>query len=118
MAEVFKRQFLEFEQPIKELYEHIEDNQKLASKNPKMDYEPLIKQLEDDILVKRKEITEHLTAWQKVQLSRHPERPYTLDYIENMTTGFIEQHGDRNARARRGARAILPRAASAPAKAP
>ena len=96
MAEVFKRQFLEFEQPIKELYEHIEDNQKLASKNPKMDYEPLIKQLEDDILVKRKEITEHLTAWQKVQLSRHPDRPYTLEYIDKMCTNFVELHGDRN----------------------
>src|SRR6478672_2254912 len=98
MAEVFKRQFLEFEQPIKELYEHIEDNQKLASKNPKMDYEPLIKQLEEDILIKRKEITEHLTPWQKVQLSRHPDRPYTLEYIMKMFTNFIELHGDRNVR--------------------
>ena len=96
MAEVFKRQFLEFEQPIKELYEHIEDNQRLASKNPKMDYGPLIKQLEDSILVKRKEITEHLTAWQKVQLSRHPDRPYTLEYIDKMCTNFVELHGDRN----------------------
>jgi len=96
MAEVFKRQFLEFEQPIKELYEHIEDNQRQASKNPKMDYEPLIKQLEDSILVKRKEITEHLTAWQKVQLSRHPDRPYTLEYIDKMCTNFVELHGDRN----------------------
>ncbi|HEY8689391.1 MAG TPA: acetyl-CoA carboxylase carboxyltransferase subunit alpha [Chitinophagaceae bacterium] len=96
MAEVFKRQFLEFEQPIKELYEHIEDNQRQASKNPKMDYEPLIKQLEDSILVKRKEITEHLTPWQKVQLSRHPDRPYTLEYIDKMCTNFVELHGDRN----------------------
>ncbi len=96
MAEVLKRQFLEFEQPIKELYEHIEDNQRLASKNPKMDYEPLIKQLEDGILVKRKEITEHLTPWQKVQLSRHPDRPYTLEYIDKMCTNFVEMHGDRN----------------------
>jgi acetyl-CoA carboxylase carboxyl transferase subunit alpha len=96
MAEVFKRQFLDFEQPIKELYEHIEDNQKLASKNPKMDYAPIIRQLEEDILVKRKEITEHLTPWQKVQLSRHPDRPYTLEYIDKMCTNFVELHGDRN----------------------
>src|SRR5215203_5267799 len=98
MAEVFKRQFLDFEQPIKELYEHIDDNQKLASKNPKMDYEPIIKQLEQDILVKRKEITEHLTPWQKVQLSRHPDRPYTMKYIEKICTNFVELHGDRNVR--------------------
>ncbi len=96
MAEVFKRQFLDFEQPIKELYEQIEDNQKLASKNSRMDYAPIIKQLEDSILVKRKEITEHLTPWQKVQLSRHPDRPYTLEYIDKMCHNFVEMHGDRN----------------------
>src|SRR5438045_8505593 len=95
MAEVFKRQLLDLEQPIKELYEHIDDNQKLASKNPKVDYSPIIKELEENILVKRKEITEHLTPWQKVQLSRHPDRPYTLEYIDNMCTDFIELHGDR-----------------------
>ena len=96
MAEVFKRQFLEFEQPIKELYDHIEDNRKLAAKNPKMDYEPIITQLEENILIKRKEITEQLTPWQKVQLSRHPDRPYTLEYIDKMCTNFVELHGDRN----------------------
>lgn len=96
MAEVFKRQYLEFEQPIKELYEHIDDNKRLASKNPKVDYANVIKQLEEDILLKRKEITEHLTPWQKVQLSRHPDRPYTLEYIDKMCTNFVEMHGDRN----------------------
>ncbi|MEJ7677912.1 MAG: acetyl-CoA carboxylase carboxyltransferase subunit alpha [Segetibacter sp.] len=48
------------------------------------------------ILEKRKEITEHLTPWQRVQLSRHPDRPYTLKYIDKMFTNFIELHGDRN----------------------
>lgn len=96
MAEVFKRQFLDFEQPIKELYEQIEDNKKLGSKNLKMDYSPIIKQLQESILVKRKEITERLTPWQKVQLSRHPDRPYTLEYIDKMCTNFVELHGDRN----------------------
>ena len=96
MADTFKRQFLEFEQPIKELYEQIEENQKLAAKNPKMDYTNIISQLEENILVKRKEITEQLTPWQKVQLSRHPDRPYTLEYIGKMFTNFIELHGDRN----------------------
>ena len=90
------RQFLDFEQPIKELYEQIEENKKLASKNTKIEYDSIIKKLEENILVKRKEITEHLTPWQKVQLSRHPDRPYTLEYIMKMFTNFIELHGDRN----------------------
>ncbi|MDQ2863922.1 MAG: acetyl-CoA carboxylase carboxyl transferase subunit alpha, partial [Bacteroidota bacterium] len=93
MAENFKRQFLNFEQPIKELYEQIEENKKLASKNPSSDYDLIIAKLEESILVKRKEITEHLTPWQKVQLSRHPDRPYTLEYILKMFTDFVELHG-------------------------
>lgn len=90
------RQFLDFEQPIKDLYEQIEENKKLASKNSKVDYDSIISQLESNILLKRKEITEHLTPWQKVQLSRHPDRPYTLEYILKMFTNFQELHGDRN----------------------
>ena len=90
------RQFLDFEQPIKELYDQIEENKKLASKNPKVNYQSIIKELEDNILEKRKEITEKLTPWQKVQLSRHPDRPYTLEYIHKMFTNFLELHGDRN----------------------
>lgn len=90
------RQFLDFEQPIKELYEQIEENKKLASKNAKVDYDTIINQLEESILLKRKEITERLTPWQKVQLSRHPDRPYTLEYILKMFTNFVELHGDRN----------------------
>src|SRR5664279_2115819 len=92
------RQFLDFEQPIKELYEQIEENKRLASKNSKTEYDSIIKKLEDSILLKRKEITEHLTPWQKVQLSRHPDRPYTLEYIMKMFTNFVELHGDRNVR--------------------
>jgi len=90
------RQFLDFEQPIKELYEQIEENKKLASKNSQVDYQPVINELEQNILIKRKEITENLTPWQKVQLSRHPDRPYTLEYILKMFTNFLELHGDRN----------------------
>lgn len=92
------RQFLDFEQPIKEVFEQIEENKKLAAKNTRVDYSTIIKQLEENILVKRKEITEHLTPWQKVQLSRHPDRPYTLEYIDRMCTNFVELHGDRNVR--------------------
>jgi acetyl-CoA carboxylase carboxyl transferase subunit alpha len=90
------RQFLDFEQPIKELYDQLEENKKLASKNPKINYQSIIKDLEKNILQKRKEITEQLTPWQKVQLSRHPDRPYTLEYIHKISTNFLELHGDRN----------------------
>lgn len=92
------RQFLDFEQPIKEIYEQIEENKKLAAKSGKEEYEKIIEDLEKNILEKRKEITEHLTPWQKVQLSRHPDRPYTLEYILKMFTNFLELHGDRNVR--------------------
>ena len=90
------RQFLDFEEPIKELYEQIEGNNKLAEKNPNTSYDEVNAKLEDSILEKRKEITKNLTPWQKVQLSRHPDRPYTLEYIQKMFTNFIELHGDRN----------------------
>lgn len=96
MPQYPNRQFLDFEQPIKELYEQIEQTKKLAEKNPKVDYSGTIQQLEQQILDKRKEITSNLTPWQRVQLSRHPDRPYTLKYIDKMTSGFIELHGDRN----------------------
>ncbi len=92
------RQFLDFEQPIKELYDQIEENQKLALKTGKENYKTIINELEQNILQKRKEITENLTPWQKVQLSRHPDRPYTLEYILKMFTNFLELHGDRNVR--------------------
>ncbi|NDA60493.1 MAG: acetyl-CoA carboxylase carboxyl transferase subunit alpha, partial [Chitinophagia bacterium] len=90
------RQFLDFEQPIKEIYEQIEETRKLAEKNAKVDYTGNIQQLEAEIVAKRKEITEHLSPWQRVQLSRHPDRPYTLKYIEKMCSDFLELHGDRN----------------------
>jgi acetyl-CoA carboxylase carboxyl transferase subunit alpha len=96
MSVTLTRQFLNFEQPIKELYEHIEENKKLASKNSTSEYDSIIAKLEENILVKRKEITQNLTPWQKVQLSRHPDRPYTLEYILKVFTNFIELHGDRN----------------------
>jgi len=96
MPEYPNRQFLDFEQPIKELYEQIDQTKKLADKNPKVDYSSTIRQLQDGIIEKRKEITEHLTPWQRVQLSRHPDRPYTLKYIEKMFSNFVELHGDRN----------------------
>src|SRR5689334_14220907 len=96
MPQYPNRQFLDFEQPIKELYEQIEENKKLAEKNAKVDYKAIIQQLEQSIIEKRREITSQLTPWQKVQLSRHPDRPYTKKYIEKMFTDFVELFGDRN----------------------
>ena len=96
MPEYPNRQFLEFEQPIKELYEQIDATKKLAEKNPKIDLSATIKQLETSIVDKRKALTETLSPWQRVQLSRHPDRPYTLKYIHLMCDKFIELHGDSN----------------------
>jgi len=96
MPQYPNRQFLDFEQPIRELYEQIDQTKKLADKNSKIDYSQTIKQLEESVLDKRKNLTEHLTPWQRVQLSRHPDRPYTLKYVDKMVTNFIEIFGDRN----------------------
>jgi acetyl-CoA carboxylase carboxyl transferase subunit alpha len=98
MPQYPNRQFLNFEQPIKELFEQIDQTKRLADKNSKVDYTSTITQLQQSILEKRKEITEKLTPWQRVQLSRHPDRPYTLKYIDKICTNFIELHGDRNVR--------------------
>jgi len=89
------RQFLDFEKPIKDLIDEI-GRLKHTAETKKIDYSQMISQLEEKILEKRKEITENLSPWQRVQLSRHPDRPYTLSYVEKMTTNFIELYGDRN----------------------
>lgn len=96
MPQYPNRQFIDFEQPIKDLYEQIDQTKKLAAKNPKINYESTLEQLEQSIVEKRTDITERLTPWQRVQLSRHPDRPYTLKYVEKMLTNFVELHGDRN----------------------
>ena len=95
MAESSARQYLDFEKPIKDLYDQIEQLKATAEKN-KVDLSSSIQQLEEKILEKKQEITKGLTSWQKVQLSRHPDRPYTLSYIERICTDFVEMHGDRN----------------------
>jgi len=97
MPELQNRQFLDFERPIKELADQIKQLKETAEKS-KTDLSTSIQDLENKILEKRNEITQGLTSWQRVQLSRHPDRPYTLKYIQKMTTNFIELHGDRNVR--------------------
>ena len=95
MPELINRQFLEFEKPIKELYDQIEQL-KISSEKTKTDMGGAIHMLEERILETKKHITSNLTPWQRVQMSRHPDRPYTLKYISKMTSHFIEMHGDRN----------------------
>ena len=95
MAESSARQYLDFEKPIKDLYDQIDQLKATAEKN-KVDLTSSIQQLEEKILEKKLEINKGLTSWQKVQLSRHPDRPYTLSYIERICTDFVEMHGDRN----------------------
>lgn len=87
--------FLEFEKPIEELHNQLEEARKLHEKG-NADMSAVLKELEDKIKAQRKEVYENLTGWQKVQLSRHPERPYTLHYIHAMCRKFIELHGDRH----------------------
>ena len=86
--------FLEFEKPLESLYEQLEKI-KQVGKEGDIDVEPMIKELELKLKRKRKEIYSSLNGWQKVQLSRHPERPYTLYYIEQICDSFVELHGDR-----------------------
>ena len=89
------RQFLDFEKPIKDLIDEIEKLKHTAEKT-RVNMNDAIARLESSVLEKRKSITEQLTSWQRVQLSRHPDRPYTQRYIEKMTTNFVELFGDRN----------------------
>jgi len=86
---------LEFEKPIFDLEAKLADMKELA-KQSDVDVTDAIKQLEKKIKNLKKETFDNLTRWQRVQLSRHPERPYTLDYIYEMTDDFVELHGDRN----------------------
>src|ERR1041384_914934 len=90
--------YLDFEKPIAELLEQIEKAKQIAEKS-KIDISATVRELEAKVLETRKEIYSKLTPWQRVQLSRHQDRPYSLSYIQSMTEGnFIEQFGDRTVR--------------------
>lgn len=86
---------LDFEKPIAELETKLQDMKQLADDSDES-VNAAIRALEKKIQDLKKETFENLTGWQRVQLSRHPDRPYTLDYIYEITTDFIELHGDRN----------------------
>jgi acetyl-CoA carboxylase carboxyl transferase subunit alpha len=86
---------LDFEKPIVELDQKLADMKQFALDN-NVDVTEAVKSLEEKIAHLKKTTYQNLTRWQRVQLSRHPDRPYTLDYIETITDAFVELHGDRN----------------------
>ena len=85
---------LDFEKPIVELEKKIQELKSFTS-NKQIDLSLEVKRLEEKLEHLRKDIYGNLNAWQKVQIARHPLRPYTLDYINSLMTDFIELHGDR-----------------------
>jgi acetyl-CoA carboxylase carboxyl transferase subunit alpha len=89
--------YLDFEKPIADLEGRLDEMKRLAETS-KIDVSEAVSTLEQSIDRLRHELFKNLTRWQRVQLSRHPDRPYTLDYIERMCDQFIELHGDRTVR--------------------
>ena len=90
------KQFLDFEKPLAELQAKIGELRDFSTDN--VDFTGDIKKMEKKAEKLSKEIFSNLTRWQRTQLARHAERPYTLDYIEYIFTDFFEVHGDRNFR--------------------
>lgn len=85
---------LEFEKPIVDLELKLEEMKKLASDSD-VDVNEAVKALEEKIQTLKEDTYKNLSRWEKVQLSRHPERPYMLDYIDAICDNFVELHGDR-----------------------
>lgn len=85
---------LPFEKPVLELENKLQELENF-SREQDIDVSHEIERMKSKIETTREEIYKNLTAWEKVQVARHPERPYTLDYIRHMTTDFVEIHGDR-----------------------
>ncbi|MEQ9104678.1 MAG: acetyl-CoA carboxylase carboxyltransferase subunit alpha [Rhodothermales bacterium] len=86
---------LDFEKPLAELEQKLQEMRMLRNEDAPADLAATISALEARVDELRTSIYENLTRWQRVQIARHPERPYTLDYIEALTDGFVELHGDR-----------------------
>ena len=86
--------WFDFEKDIAELYEQLE-KAKVTHEQGKLDMTDMVATIESKIKEAQSNVYSKLTGWQKVQISRHPERPYTLDYIEHICTDFVELFGDR-----------------------
>ncbi len=84
----------DFDKPIADLQHQVEKVKQVAEKT-KVDMSATLKELEDKIKKAERDVYDNLNGWQQVQISRHPERPYTLQYIESICDDFIEMHGDR-----------------------
>jgi acetyl-CoA carboxylase carboxyl transferase subunit alpha len=89
------KHILEFEKPILELQKKLDELNEQAKKLGIEKFKDEIDSLEDKIAQERERIFKNLTPWQRVQLARHPQRPYTLDYVKSIFTDFSELHGDR-----------------------
>src|SRR3989338_4508323 len=85
---------LDFEKPIVELEKKIEELRSIATRQD-IDFSSEITRLEEKLSGIKRQIYEDLTPWQRIQIARHPKRPYTLDYIDMIMTDFLELHGDR-----------------------
>ncbi|HEX7126603.1 MAG TPA: acetyl-CoA carboxylase carboxyltransferase subunit alpha [Thermodesulfobacteriota bacterium] len=94
MAANLSTQFLEFERPIVELERKIEELKALSS-SERVSFADEIRRLEQKVQRLREETFANLSRWQRTQLSRHPNRPYTLDYLSTVFEGYLELHGDR-----------------------
>jgi acetyl-CoA carboxylase carboxyl transferase subunit alpha len=89
-------EYLDFEMPIKELLDQLQKCQ-IIGKESDVDVTATCKKIEKKLVQARKDIYKNITPWQRVQLSRHPNRPYTLDYVKALCGDtFMELHGDRN----------------------
>ncbi len=87
-------EYLDFEKPIEDLMHNLKQAEQLGREG--IEINQTITDLKKKLEVKKKEIYSDLSAWQRVQISRHPQRPYTLEYIEAISDDFIELHGDRS----------------------
>ncbi|MGD2004696.1 MAG: acetyl-CoA carboxylase carboxyl transferase subunit alpha, partial [Flavobacteriaceae bacterium] len=91
-------EYLDFELPIKELHDQL-DKCKAIGNDSEVDVSETCRLIDEKLQKTKKEIYKNLSAWQRVQLSRHPSRPYTLDYFCALAgDSFLELHGDRNVR--------------------
>ncbi len=95
MASSSSRNLLDFEKPLIDLEQKLDEMRLFAAEHEDANLEPEIRSLEERAEELRRSIYENLTRWQRVQIARHPLRPYTLDYINALTDGFVELHGDR-----------------------
>ncbi|MCH8277056.1 MAG: acetyl-CoA carboxylase carboxyltransferase subunit alpha, partial [Bacteroidetes bacterium] len=95
MAKTTSTHLLDFEKPLYDLEQKLEEMRTLQKEESDSDLTSTISALEERVDELRSSIFRNLTRWQRVQIARHPQRPYTLDHIEALTDGFVELHGDR-----------------------